>query len=278
LDYNNASSDTLVDALVNSCSIPFAFRTFADSTMIVDGGVCANLPAPQIKTGGEVDVLPVAFSFPNEAFLQRADNVIAYAKLLVSSAMQNSINEACKRVEIMGSKVVRLNSPLTTFDFERAMSYIDEEAYVLNIQQVHSEIVSWIHGINMNKRYQRHANTSETVRFLNMCLYEIFQSLYSPQSVQISKAAIIVTANCLFPRSDPRARVPDQVEHLIELRPKVDALRAFSVTTFGMSDGDPGREWSVTTEKLTPVKVICTPLVKPGQNEGTVTAIMAMFF
>ncbi|MGZ5540075.1 MAG: hypothetical protein ACXWEQ_07170 [Halobacteriota archaeon] len=46
------------------------------------------------------------------------------------------------------------------------------------------------------------------------------------------------------------------MEHLIELYPKIEALRAFSVTTFGMSEGDLGREWSVTTEKLVPVKAI----------------------
>jgi predicted acylesterase/phospholipase RssA len=40
--------DSFITAMVDSCALPFAFRTYRDRDLHVDGGICANLPGLEL--------------------------------------------------------------------------------------------------------------------------------------------------------------------------------------------------------------------------------------
>jgi predicted acylesterase/phospholipase RssA len=119
------NEDNFISAIVDSCSLPFAFRTYREKDRSVDGGICANLPGQELidDLGRHDPILGISFEknedskFPSKLF--------EYACSLLFTAMDNSVRAAKDQIEKNGGSVFLINSKTKTFDFAKAIEDIN---------------------------------------------------------------------------------------------------------------------------------------------------------
>lgn len=120
-DLNNRTSvarssdgDSLVDALLDSCALPFLFRT---RNRFVDGGIVENLPSEQLTA--RTDRGPViAIGFMKSVGSDPA-TVIDFGNALLETVVWHSVSASSKR---LGSNIFLMKPRYRTTDFERAIT------------------------------------------------------------------------------------------------------------------------------------------------------------
>jgi len=115
---NNNGRKTVVDALTDSCALPFAFRTHKTGS-VVDGGIANNFPIEDIlKDGDEAFVLGFSFnSSPNFG----SENALQYAASLLTTSIDSSVKENIVRIEKIGGEVCPLQRNYGLVEFEKAV-------------------------------------------------------------------------------------------------------------------------------------------------------------
>jgi|GEM_PF-2331169 len=114
-------SDPLVDSILDSCAIPLFFRTFAQdkdgSALIVDGGICANLPAEELAAGPDGEI--VGISFATTVMPSNPTGVVGFTQALLNTAMDHAVLRAREQ---LGKNLLPIETDIDTFDFARAMT------------------------------------------------------------------------------------------------------------------------------------------------------------
>ncbi len=109
----------LMNSLLDSAGLPYCFRTWTKSgnAVIVDGGICENLPSDELEQFSKDDgpVVGICFSGNERGF---TDDILGFSKSLLNTAMANSEQRARSR---LGESVFRIETDIGTFDFERAL-------------------------------------------------------------------------------------------------------------------------------------------------------------
>jgi len=100
-------ADTLLEALMSSTAIPFVFRVWdtrknateaqeaidKKEPLLVDGGICENLPI-EVLLKREYDLGPVvAITFSTEKYY-RPTSLLGFAKAVLDTAIDNSVHRA----------------------------------------------------------------------------------------------------------------------------------------------------------------------------------------
>jgi predicted acylesterase/phospholipase RssA len=128
--YNSARNPDqhLVDALIDSCALPFAFRTYLDNQLVVDGGLSSNLPVDDILA--EDPLLPtLAVGFEPQA-QHEIQSAAGYGLALLGTAIDSATSVAVSRVKAIGGEAALLPHSFGTFEFERALSEgLSKEGY-----------------------------------------------------------------------------------------------------------------------------------------------------
>jgi predicted acylesterase/phospholipase RssA len=120
----------LLRAVVDSCSIPIALRSFRylNRSFYVDGGLCNNLPANYLLTDPSV---PAFLVFPSEkegVARPNIDNFFSYFMNVMSCPIEYNVKRARELVD--EAFHIKLETDFSTFDFERGMAFVkDVEAY-----------------------------------------------------------------------------------------------------------------------------------------------------
>jgi predicted acylesterase/phospholipase RssA len=113
--------DPLVDSVLNSCAIPMFFRTFAatesDSALIVDGGLCANLPSEELTASPE-DGEVIGISFETSLTPVNPTTIVSFTASLINAAIEHSVVRAR---QILGPNLLSLKTAIDTFDFQKAL-------------------------------------------------------------------------------------------------------------------------------------------------------------
>ena len=118
-DSKKNPTQRLVDALVDSCALPFAFRTFKHQQLVVDGGICSNLPVDEIL---EYDPLvpTLAIGFEPQAPAE-IGSAAGYGLALLGTAIDSATAVSISRIRSCGGRECLLPQSFGTFEFARAL-------------------------------------------------------------------------------------------------------------------------------------------------------------
>jgi predicted acylesterase/phospholipase RssA len=149
--FNNASAATetsearLVDALVDSAAIPFAFRVpgVAANPEILDGGLFQNLPASAAMENLQPGQIALGFSFPKEDApdLQKA-SFLAYGKAVLSSLLDERIADATQRIK--PSNVIEIPNRRSLFEFAEAFSSSMRTQFSEDVSEIGRRVENWV--------------------------------------------------------------------------------------------------------------------------------------
>jgi predicted acylesterase/phospholipase RssA len=122
------STGDLIPRILDSCAIPYCFRVWNrdQSPVIVDGGICENLPS-EVLVAKEEEFGPVyAISF-RESSKQSPNSALSFTFALLNTAMNHSVSRA--RAMLGEDKVFQIKTDISTFDFAYAFSDKSDTEY-----------------------------------------------------------------------------------------------------------------------------------------------------
>lgn len=263
----------LVEAIADSCAIPYAFRTFKDPTMIVDGGVCSNLPVDEVLFDEDDDSLVLAFGFVPQS-QSDPKNAIQYGLSLLSTSIDSTVSENMERVKLKGGEVVFLPRSYSLFEFEKALNEgLDHVKFEHIKDQIRPKILSSLDKLRQRSR----------IRESDAKLRSKILTAYSDIDKQVPKSresVVIINANSFFPKGT-KNHGPDSFQHIVYVSSKQGSLQLASTGLSTNSDevyrGQ--TDWEVQDHDGNELEAtqILAPEVREGPS-GPVTMHKAMFF
>ncbi|MBV8842273.1 MAG: patatin-like phospholipase family protein [Bryobacterales bacterium] len=158
MDY---SKGDIVSALLHSCALPFCFRVWNskgnDNPVIVDGGICENLPAEVLQDEADRWGQVVGLSFMPQASPEPPASLLDFSRALLDTAINNSMTRAKLRLGL--SRVHEIQTDLNTFDFDRALKLSD--AACADIQR---SAEGWFKDFVQNTEAAREGQREQLVR------------------------------------------------------------------------------------------------------------------
>lgn len=119
-------SDPIVSSLLDSAAVPFLFRAVnGPNSTIVDGGLCENLPS-DLLSDKDSDGPIVAISFSRKPG-SPPTTLLEYCMAVVGAGIDHSTARARQALEerssrlLLAHEVFLIDSPIESFDFEKAM-------------------------------------------------------------------------------------------------------------------------------------------------------------
>ncbi len=269
--YGGERDAYLVDAIIDSCAIPFILRTHNDGTRIVDGGICANLPTNELFDKTQEKGRVIAVSFFHEPSYEKISNPVHYAQCLVETSMENSVKDAINRVEEGGGDVIQIDTSIATFQFEEALAAIDGDMYKRIKLETENQIKALLEKWRNEEADDIKIDTpSKPITHLEMSqrIYSLYECLHDPEHIKIKRSVKIVICNSLWDLDDQRHNSIDNIEHIIVLEPLEDGVRAFRSGLQVALPVEQKMEWYVYDGSGSKVEVICIPISKPSKLEG----------
>ncbi|HWW74923.1 MAG TPA: patatin-like phospholipase family protein, partial [Pyrinomonadaceae bacterium] len=126
--FSHKDDDYVISAITNSCGLPFCFRTWSrgGGPVLVDGGICENLPTEVLEKNADQYGPIAAISFEQQVSYAPRD-VIGFTKALLDTAINNSITRA--KGALPPNSVYPIKTSLSTFDFHKALTTGLNEEY-----------------------------------------------------------------------------------------------------------------------------------------------------
>lgn len=232
-------NEKLVDALAHSCALPFVFRIAAPGANIVDGAFVANLPADELVADEESLGKVLAISFKRNPVPTMPEGSFGYAKALLDTAMNHSMERA--RARIGGGAVHEIETDITTFDFKGALNKGLDKHY----EDVRSSCNKWfedqlrllamaLQSAPKSAPSKPEITSSSGITFIpppgadadlrsvTKAIHEIYLREHHATPVSMERSALVVTLNSLHPPSDSRSEMADDVRQVLVFRPSSD--------------------------------------------------------
>jgi predicted acylesterase/phospholipase RssA len=215
-DVKHGGDDELVSALLQSSGLPFVFRTWksAGHTLIMDGGLCENLPIDDLLAGVDAHGRVIAFSFQRPR-PGKPEGILKFGMSLLDVAINHSVQAARGRVG--AESVCTLNHQgLTTFDFKQARSFLDDGRYATTKREVHQ----WFEELLQRNPAQNDAQFSKDIwttpkegdlRKQMQNLGTIYESQHVAQKLRFHTIKLLATANSLAKFGEEGHGKPDDV-------------------------------------------------------------------
>jgi predicted acylesterase/phospholipase RssA len=261
---DTSSGMPIVSALLDSCAIPYCFRIWQTAgPVIVDGGLCENLPSDELLEHESTDGPVIAMSFRSPLpGTQRSLQEFSLA--LLDTAISNSVTRARTRLGI--DRVCEIQTSVTTFDFVEATAFAPEEA-----EKIRSEAADFVDGFVRQERLKILGNPWKE---LNVGTMEDLWKIYSFQhldraAAQNTASSVVVQANCLVEEPEgPSFGQPDYVFFQTEFK-AVSEMFCYHVAVVPSSG--PGTLYSseieVTGHDGEPVNFVLVP-ARDSANPG----------
>ena len=270
--------DALVPSLMNSCGLPFCFRTWSKngSPVIVDGGICENLPSDELDSPSDVQkygpVVGITFERPSPHHINSA---VKFSAALLETAMQNSMERARQRLG--DGCLFTIETSLKTFDFEEALDkgFDLQGAYGF----VKDRASKWF-GDFVNRQKSIPTLGSKVLvgdPWANQGLAmldkvgEIYKLHHHHRVPEYLSSSVVVRARCFAKEGDADYRQPDVIRYTHKLRPKNDTIfcqrRVISGT---LHESQVNRtDWSVTDlGRGCQIKAVDLPMRSVGAKPG----------
>jgi predicted acylesterase/phospholipase RssA len=129
----DSAEGSAITAILNSCALPYCFRVWnnSDNPVIVDGGICENLPSEELELYPEDDGAIVAISFAKTG-RKSLKNWYEFSIALLDTAITNSQERA--KARLGENNVLSIQTDISTFEFERASTVGLTDTYYTNIK------------------------------------------------------------------------------------------------------------------------------------------------
>ena len=186
--YPEAGND-LIDALVNSAALPFAFRGHAElvANARVDGGLCENLPSDVLLSGTQQFGEVLAISFAQERDGRAPESVAGYIQALISTAINGSVTRSVGRLP--RGAVLPLKSTLSLFDFAKAFAHpIEDQGAAVQLMTQ-----DWI---SKRRRQSPQRPESAILEGVMVDIFQWYRRSQTRESRRSLKSVLTVTANC----------------------------------------------------------------------------------
>jgi predicted acylesterase/phospholipase RssA len=212
----------IIDALVNSCAIPFAFRGHRElvANPHVDGGLCEYLSSDVLLAGVQQFGEVLAISFAQESDGRAPESAASYIQALISTAIRGSVARSTER--LAPGAVLFLQSSHSTFDFAKAFTYPREDQGAV----VQLKTQEWI------RRWARqNPGSASSSVILEQAMSDMFQwynACRAREPRRSLKSALIATANCCKAVSLEDAE-PDGIVKEYSFAPQRVAMTMFYV-------------------------------------------------
>ena len=209
--YREPTKD-IVEALLDSCGLPYCFRTWSKSgsPTIVDGGICENLPSDELEQYEAQDGPVVGISF--DPVRGRTPNTFKdFSIALLDTAMNNSMARA--KLRLGANRVFSIKTEIGTFDFEEAIERGLDTDYELIKDRAHE----WFKEFAASKHKKQHIIgdvwKDQNISIMNK-LSEIYVGQHKLQKLDYRHCSFVVQANCLAGEGAP----PDNVTYSVSFR------------------------------------------------------------
>jgi predicted acylesterase/phospholipase RssA len=207
-------SSPLMNALMDSCGIPYCFRTWskAASAVIVDGGISENLPSEELDSPQDVEkfgpVVGIGFRNPSR---NNIDDALSFSAALLDAAMQNSMQRA--RARLGSGAVLTLDTNLETFNF------VDALVNGLNPQGAYGYVKGtskeWLKDFLQRHKKTRQVIVGDPWSTQGIPIMEKLWKIYEVQRTKMKyeHVGVTVQARCLLREGDEDYGRPDLVSY-----------------------------------------------------------------
>jgi predicted acylesterase/phospholipase RssA len=223
----------IVSAIMDSCGLPYCFRTWKNGVgggpVIVDGGICENLPIDVLKQEEERFGPVAALSFfPTRR--PAPSTVTSFSMALLDTAMNNAVTRAKAMLPL--DQVHEIKTSITTFDFTKAL----REGFGEEYWRINKQATEFFEKFLKVQRKTLHhiaedpwTETNATLKELMRNLGNIYQRQHEPIKFKYLKCDFVVIANCLLEEGEPFYGSPDGLLYELTFQPDVEPLYAVSV-------------------------------------------------
>lgn len=121
-------NEDIIDSILDSCALPYCFRVWSkdNNPVIVDGGICENLPSEILQDDEETFGPVYGISF-HEANSTSPKSFLDFTKALLNTSINHSVTRAKQRLG--KERVFNIETEISTFDFLKAFSDESDRDY-----------------------------------------------------------------------------------------------------------------------------------------------------
>jgi predicted acylesterase/phospholipase RssA len=218
-------SKRIVDAILDSCGIPYCFRAWSKSEnpVIVDGGICENLPSDELESFESADGPVIAVAF-DPAPTRTPSTLKNFSQALLETAMNNSMTRA--RLRLGTDRIFSIATDINTFDFARALTVGLAEPYELVKVKAKEFFEKFVTAkVKPVQTISGDAWKEQNVSMMTK-LGRIYELQHLPHKIKYLHCGIVVQANCLAADS----KTPDYVRNLMSFKTLNDPIYCHGVS------------------------------------------------
>ncbi len=189
-------SKKIVEALLDSCGLPYCFRTWSKSgsAVVVDGGICENLPSDELVGFEDKDGPTIGFSF--DPVRGRAPSSFKdFSIALLDTAMSNSMSRARQRLGT--DRVFSIATNIGTFDFGKAI----DEGLGVQYDLVKQQAAKFLREFVSSKLAKIGKISGDAWQEQNMTMMkslgEVYRIQHEPSKLKYLECSLVVQGNSI---------------------------------------------------------------------------------
>ncbi len=184
------SSGGLIDALLDSCAVPFVFRGVSSGSAYIDGGLLANLPSEVLSEGNSMEYGPIlGLAFKDRPF-EPPRALFPYIYRLLEAPLFHSVARAKKQ---LGAALHEIKTDLRMLDFGAIPKSLRREYEATKVQTEH-----WLAGLiprlQAGQRVDLWAGAAPS---LLQELSQLCDKLDAGAQVRLMKRSVVIEAHSL---------------------------------------------------------------------------------
>jgi predicted acylesterase/phospholipase RssA len=208
----DAPDEPLVNAIMDSTGIPFFFRTppaHGEYRVVVDGGICENLPSEQLKNEPEAgEVVGITFS------VSRSRPPLTTFADFTGALLETAMNASVLRAQLeLGCNNFVIRTDAGSFDFARAFEI------GLGAEYRETRLMAERFFREYAERAARPPNPvafpQRRLRDVTGALRSMYERQHEPVRFEVLSVRMIVTGGS---QAKPDRRGPDDIRHEIVFR------------------------------------------------------------
>ncbi|WP_273023154.1 patatin-like phospholipase family protein [Rheinheimera sp.] len=217
----------LIEAISNSCSLPFIFHSHNSNKYYVDGGLCENLPVEEFDVNDGVYNIAIGFKDEDGGTFNKFDGTLDYVERVISSSINNGVQRSENSTKC--NYVIKLTPIINTLQFSEAIRCMKENRWESECELELSKALLRLSAMRDEERsFKNKSNHQKTkLEKLREDLYDAL-SLMEHHNVRYLQKEMSVVPYCLFSKDDDRGIIPDKIKQVEVIEPR-EPLRCYHV-------------------------------------------------
>ncbi|HEY8176290.1 MAG TPA: patatin-like phospholipase family protein [Gemmatimonadaceae bacterium] len=222
----------VVNAIVESCAIPFYFRApgrKGDSMLLVDGGICENLPVDALRQFEMQDGMIVGVTFRPGSPGATPNNVLSFSKALLDAAMNNSVRRA--QLQLGEDRLLSLNLSVDTFDFDKALQEGMGDTYDLTRRQAEEffrRLADQARSSRPRIVVESGREPEESATTLQR-VADLYNAQHAHVKMRYTEARLIVRVGALSIDQETGKRRPDLLQYRLKFQAESEPLACTAI-------------------------------------------------